>query len=118
MDQASSTVFFRNYLSRMIRYDTQAIYGGRRPRTKLIQSANRMSRLIDPRRPKELTEEQSAQIREQSEVQGLRGRRDELFRRIRKQFCFIYRAKGQPIYEASKMELPPIVQELRSGIGR
>jgi len=65
----------------------------------LIQSANRMSRLIDPRRPKELTEEQSAQIREQSEIQELRGHRDEMSQRIRKDFKFIYCAKGQPIYE-------------------
>ncbi len=58
-----------------------------------------MSRRIDPRRPKELTEAQSASIRQEEEIQELRGRRDELFQRIRHQFTFIYRAQGQAIYD-------------------
>ena len=58
-----------------------------------------MSRRIDPRRPKELTEAQSASIRQEEEIQELRGRRDELFQRIRHQFTFIYRAEGQAIYD-------------------
>ena len=99
MDQSNSTVFYRNYLSRMIRYDTQAICRGTRPRTQLIHSANRMSRLIDPRRPKDLTKEQTAQIRQEPEIRELRGCRDKLVRRVRDEFKFIYRAKGHPIYE-------------------
>ncbi len=99
MDHTNSAIFQRNYLSRMIRYDTQAAYGGTAPRTELIQAANRMSRRIDPRRPKELTEAQSAGIRQEEEIQELRGRRDELFQRIRQQFIFIYRAEGQAIYD-------------------
>ncbi len=58
-----------------------------------------MSRRIDPRRPKELTEAQSAGIRQEEEIQELRGRRDELFQRIRQQFTFVYRAEGQAIYD-------------------
>ena len=58
-----------------------------------------MSRLIDPRRPKDLTEDHRAQVRQEAEIQELHGRRDELFRRIRDGFKFIYHAKGQPIYE-------------------
>ena len=99
MDHTNSAIFQRNYLSRMIRYDTQAAYGGTAPRTELIQAANRMSRRIDPRRPKELTEAQSASIRQEEDIQELRGRRDELFQRIRHQFTFVYRAKGQAIYD-------------------
>ena len=99
MDHTNSAIFQRNYLSRMIRYDTQAAYGGTAPRTELIQAANRMSRRIDPRRPKELTEAQSASIRQEEDIQELRGRRDELFQRIRHQFTFIYRAEGQAIYD-------------------
>ena len=98
MDHTNSAIFQRNYLSRMIRYDTQASYRGTAPRTALIQAANRMSRRIDPRRPKELTEAQSASIRQEEEIQELRGRRDELFQRIRHQFTFVYRAEGQVIY--------------------
>lgn len=84
-------------LDRFVQYDPTR--KGARPRTGLIQSANRMSRLIDHRRPKELTEEQSAQIREESEALELRSRRDKMFQRIREQFTLIYRAKGQPIHE-------------------
>ena len=102
MDHTNSAIFQRNYLSRMIRYDIQAAYGGTAPRTELIQAANRMSRRIDPRRPKELTEAQSASIRQKEEIQELRVRRDELFQRIRHQFTFIYRAEGQAIYDQYK----------------
>ena len=46
-----------------------------------------------------LTEAQSASIRQEEEIQELRGRRDKLFQRIRHQFTFIYRAEGQAIYD-------------------
>ncbi|MCJ1425541.1 hypothetical protein MMC29_003441 [Sticta canariensis] len=51
MDQTNLAIFHRNYLSRMIRYHPHATYRGTKPRTELIQAANRMSRLIDLRRP-------------------------------------------------------------------
>lgn len=41
----------------------------------------------------------SASIRQEEEIQELRGRRDEPFQRIRHQFTFIYRAEGQAIYD-------------------
>ena len=99
MDHTNSAIFQRNYLSRMIWYDTQAAYGGTAPRMELIQAANWMSRWIDPRRPRELTEAQSASIRQEKEIQELRGRWDELFQRIRHQFTFVYCAEGQTIYD-------------------
>ena len=102
MNHINSAIFQRNYLSRMIRYDTQAAYGGTASRTELIQAANRISRRIDPRRLKELTEAQSASIRQEKEIQELRDRRDELFQRIRHQFTFIYRAEGHIIYDQYK----------------
>lgn len=71
MDQTNSAIFHRNYLSRMIRYHTQATYRGTKPRTELIQAANRMSRLIDPRRPKGPTEEQKASLRQEADLQAL-----------------------------------------------
>lgn len=79
MDHINSAIFQRNYLSRMIRYDTQAAYGGTTPRTKLIQATNRINRRIDPRRLKELTEAQSVSIRQKEEIQELRDRRNKLF---------------------------------------
>ena len=83
MNHTSSVIFQRNYLSRIIRYDTQVAYEDTAPRTELIQAVNRISRRIDPRRLKELIEAQSASIRQKKEIQKLRGRRDELFQRIR-----------------------------------
>ena len=56
MNHINSVIFQRNYLSRMIRYDTQVAYENTTPRTELIQATNRISRRIDPRRLKELTE--------------------------------------------------------------
>ena len=93
MNHTNLAIFQRNYLSRIIRYDTQAAYGSTAPRTELIQATNQISRQIDPRRPKELTEAQSKSIRQKKEIQKLRGRRDKLFQRIRYQFTFIYRAE-------------------------
>ena len=39
-------IFQRNYLSRMIRYDTQAAYRGTASREDLIVASHRMSRMI------------------------------------------------------------------------
>jgi len=99
MDQTNSAVFHRNYLSRMIRYHTQATYRGTKPRTELIQAANRMSRLIDPRRPKGLTEGQRQSLHEKAEIKALCYRRDQLYNRIRSGFKFLYRAEGEPIHD-------------------
>ncbi|KAL8706329.1 MAG: hypothetical protein Q9201_000612 [Fulgogasparrea decipioides] len=55
LDHANSTIFQRNYLSRMIRYDTQAAYRGTASRGDLIVTSHRISRMTDPRRPRELS---------------------------------------------------------------
>ena len=60
MDHTNDTIFQRSYLSRMIRYDTQAAYLGNSPETDFIRAASRMGRWMDPRRPKKLTDEQRA----------------------------------------------------------
>ncbi len=100
MDQTSSVVFHRNYLSRMIRYDTQAAYRRTKPRTKSIQAVNRMSRLIDSRRFKGLTDEQRASLRQEAEIKELYHHRDQLYHRIRtSEFKFLYRAKGESIHD-------------------
>ena len=59
---------YNQRIKKMIRYDIQAVYGGTTSRTELIQAANRMSRLIHARRPKELTEAQSASVRQEEEI--------------------------------------------------
>ena len=102
MDHASSGIFQRNYLSRMIRYHTQAAYRGTDHRSDLIQAVNRMSLHIDPRRPKELTEAQRQGLRQDTDVKRLINQRDQLFRKIRDDFKFINRAEGHPIHEQYK----------------
>ena len=55
LDYASSTIFHRNYLSRIIRYGTQAAYQGTVSREELIVASYRKSRTINPRRPRGLS---------------------------------------------------------------
>ena len=61
-----------------------------------------MSLHIDPRRPKELTEEQRQGLRQDTNVKRLINRRDSLFKEIRDDFKFIKRAGGEPIHELYK----------------
>jgi len=51
LDPATLMIFQRNYLSRMIHYDTQAAYRGAASRGDLMVASHRMSRMTDPRRP-------------------------------------------------------------------
>ena len=114
LDHADSKIFHRNYLSRMIRYDTQAAYRGTTSRGDLIVASHRMSRTIDPRRPRELSAQQLQELRQDVEVQKLRKRQHDLFGQIRNRFNFIYRAKGQPIhdeYEQIKRDIDRMLKE-------
>lgn len=98
LDHATSTIFQRNYLSRMIRYDTQAAYRGTASRGSLIVASHRMSRMIDPRRPRRPSPQQLAHLRQDAGIQRLREHQQDLYNRIRKKYSFIYRAEGQLIY--------------------
>ncbi len=99
LDHASSMIFQRNYLSRMIRYDTQAAYRGTASRGDLIVASHRMSRMIDPRRPRGPSVQQVQHLRQDAGIQELRRHQQSLYGQIRKKFGFIYRAEGQPIYD-------------------
>ena len=99
LDHASSIIFQRNYLSRMIRYDTQAAYRGTASRGDLIIASHRMSRMIDPRRPRGPSLQHLQHLRQEAGIQELRERQQDLYSQIRDQFCYIYRAEGQPIYD-------------------
>ncbi|KAI9889352.1 MAG: hypothetical protein M1814_005520 [Vezdaea aestivalis] len=98
MDHTGSMIFQRNYLSRMIRYDSQAAYMGNEHQTHLIRAASRMSRLIDPRRPKKLTAEQRKKVPCDQDIQDLYTRRDQLYGELRSAHQFIYQATGTPAY--------------------
>ncbi|KAL9040656.1 MAG: hypothetical protein Q9214_004396 [Letrouitia sp. 1 TL-2023] len=99
LDHATSMIFQRNYLSRMIRYDTQAAYRGTASRGALIVASHRMSRMIDPRRPRRLSLQQFKHLRQDASIHKLREYQQDLYNRIRKKYNFIYRAEGQPIYK-------------------
>jgi hypothetical protein len=55
LDHVTSMIFQRNYLSRMIRYDTQATYRDIASREDLIVASYQMSRMINSRRSRELS---------------------------------------------------------------
>ncbi|CAN9242336.1 unnamed protein product [Alternaria alternata] len=60
MGHASISTFLKHYLSRRITVDTQAVVRGIQPQTAFMRAACTMSRSIDLRRPRRLTQEQSA----------------------------------------------------------
>ena len=99
LDHANSMIFQRNYLSRMIRYDTQAAYQGTTSRADLIVASHRISRMIDPRRPHGPSPQQLQHLRQDARIQELRERQLYLYRQIRDKFYYIYRAESQPIYD-------------------
>ena len=68
MNHVNSAIFQRNYLSRMIRYDIQATYRSTNSKIELIRVAERISRLINSRRPKKLTDEKKKIIRHKSAI--------------------------------------------------
>ncbi|KAL9613096.1 MAG: hypothetical protein Q9167_002353 [Letrouitia subvulpina] len=99
LDHANSMIFYRNYLSRMIRYDTQAAYRGTASQGALIIASHRMSRMIDPRRPRRLSLQQFKHLRQDAGINKLREYQQDLYNQIRKKYGFIYRAEGQRIYK-------------------
>ena len=114
LDHATSMIFQRNYLSRMIRYDTQAAYRGTASRGSLIIASHRMSRVIDPRRPRRPSPQQLADLRQDAGIQRLREYQQDLYNSIRKKYNFIYRAEGQPIYneyQQVKREIDRLLKE-------
>jgi len=66
----SSTVFQKNYASRYMP-DTHAAYRGLEPQVAVMRAASGMSRTIDLRRPKQLTESQRAEVDRHPEIKLL-----------------------------------------------
>jgi hypothetical protein len=82
MGHASISTFLKHYLSRRITVDTQAVVRGIQPQTAFMRAACTMSRSIDLRRPRRLTQEQSASVDEDPSVRFLLDRRDRLKRKV------------------------------------
>lgn len=99
MDHSTSAIFERNYLSRMIRYDTQAAYLGNSHETDFIRAASRMNRWMDPRRPRKLSDEQREEIKREKEVRDLYDCKNQLLDEIREAYGPIAKAKGEGVYD-------------------
>lgn len=78
LDHESDRPFCKNYLSRLIRFDTKAAYLGRLSRVNDILVANSMSSTLDPRRPIRLTVEQVQAVSRDPLVLKLCNERDRL----------------------------------------
>jgi len=103
----------------MIRYDTQAAYRGTASRGDLIVASHRMSRMIDPRRPRGPSLQQLQHLRQDTGIQELRKHQQDLYEQIRDKFRYIYRAEGQPVYDEYqqvKRDVDRILKEKRRAL--
>ncbi|CAN9454731.1 unnamed protein product [Alternaria alternata] len=82
MGHASISTFLKHYLSRRITVDTQAVVRGIQPQTAFMRAACTISRSINFRRPRRLTQEQSASVDEDASVRFRLDRRDRLKRKV------------------------------------
>ncbi|MCJ1478787.1 hypothetical protein MMC13_007471 [Lambiella insularis] len=83
MQHAESRTFQKFYLSRHITADVQAIYRRLPSQDAVMRAAGGMSRTMDSRRPRKLTEAQSASVEHHPLVCKLRRKRDRLKATIR-----------------------------------
>jgi hypothetical protein len=82
MGHASIATFMKHYLDRRITVDTQAVVRGIQSQTALMRAACTMSRSIDHRRPRRLTQEQSASVNDDPSIRSLLKRREQLKRTL------------------------------------
>lgn len=71
MKHANTDVFLKHYLSRRITTDAQAVVRGLAPQEEIMQAACRMSRWIDPDRPRFLTDEQKRSVAQNPRIRKL-----------------------------------------------
>jgi hypothetical protein len=77
MKHANIHTFLNHYLPRHIDADMQNIMNGRDSNTTLMRAITRISRWIDKRRPRKLTDQQRASIREHPEYLAAVSQRDQ-----------------------------------------
>ncbi len=78
MKHATTDVFLNHYLSRRITTDAQAVVRGLAPQEELMKAACRMSRWIDPERPRFLTPEQSQSVDRDPRIRKLLRQQEKL----------------------------------------
>ncbi|KAJ5330489.1 hypothetical protein N7476_000272 [Penicillium atrosanguineum] len=77
MKHSDTKTFLDHYLPRHINTDMQNIMNGRKSNKPLMRAITRMSRWIDKRRPRHLTEEQRKSLRNHPEYLKVKQQRDE-----------------------------------------
>ena len=82
MGHANIRTFLKHYLSRRVTVDTQAVVRGILPQDALMRAACTMSRSIDARRPRRLTQEQSASVNDNPTIRSLLAQREQLKGRL------------------------------------
>jgi hypothetical protein len=78
MKHASMRTFLNHYLPRRIGTDMQALMRGFEPDSEMMRAVTRMGRWLDPRRPRELTDQQKASVEQEPELMEAIQRRDQL----------------------------------------
>ena len=78
MKHRDSRVFLNHYLPRRVDVDMQALMRGLEPNSELMRAVTRMGRWMDPRRPRELTDEQKASVEDEPELIKAVEKRDRL----------------------------------------
>lgn len=81
MKHVNTDVFLNHYLSRRITTDAQAVVRGLTPQEDIMQAACRMSRWIDPDRPRVLTPKQSQSVNQDPKIKMLLQQRDKIERK-------------------------------------
>ncbi|KAK5736002.1 hypothetical protein LTS12_026303 [Elasticomyces elasticus] len=98
MGHATSGVFERNYLSRYVTQDTQAVYRGLDPQTTVIRLASGMMRSIDVRQPTNLSAKQRDEVDQQLELRLLQRTCRSLAAQIRAAYGSIKKANGTKLH--------------------
>ncbi|EDN08224.1 predicted protein [Histoplasma mississippiense (nom. inval.)] len=88
--------FLKYYLHRKVDKDVRAVVQGLDPQQQIIRAACRMIRTVNPRRPQELTTEESSSVNQQPHIKELIEKRDHLSKRLGRP---IARHKGTVKYE-------------------
>ncbi|KAK3625377.1 hypothetical protein LTR56_020462 [Elasticomyces elasticus] len=98
LGHGSSGVFERNYLSRCITQDTQAVYRGLEPQTAVVRLASSMMRSKDARQPTSLTPAQDRDVNQYPELRLLLRTRTSLAARIRAAYGTVKNADGTELH--------------------
>jgi hypothetical protein len=113
MHHADTRTFLRYYLSRKINKNLPAIIRGLNPEDDIMRAACRMSRTIDPNRPRELTTAQSSSVNQQPGIVELVRRRDELGRQMGRPLSQHEGTKRYAIYKKLNQEISGARQRAR-----